>query len=170
MASSTTPGMFSDRRGRGEDPVDLAPSGAWRGSSRASASVRTGFSTSVDAELSGPVAVQARGRYRVRIGWIVGEQDALQARHQVFEDLQALRVQVEVAVGHPGDVAAGPGKAPHEPQLDGVAHDGGEDDRDPVGGLLGRPRRVRVGGEKDVRPVPDQALGRLGKRGSCPLA
>ena len=119
--------------------------------------------------MPGRVAVHARGRHGVRIVWIVGEQDALQARQHLLEDFQALRAQVEVPIGDAGDVAAGPGEALDEPQFDRIAHDGGEDDRDPVGGQLRRPRRVRVGGENDVNAGLDQVAGRRRKRGDVPL-
>ena len=119
--------------------------------------------------MPGSVTVHAHGRRGVRIAWIVGEQDALQARKHLLEDFQALRAQVEVRIGHAGDIAAGPGEALNEPQRDRIAHDGGEDDGNSVGCQLGRPRRVRVGGEDDIHSGLDQVAGRRRKRGDVSL-
>src|SRR5712691_11506371 len=72
-----------------------------------------------------------------------------------MEDFQALRAQLEVQTGHPGDVAAGPGEALDQAQPYGVGF-ADEDNWDPGSCHLRRLRRVVSVGEDEVHSVLDQ--------------
>ena len=74
------------------------------------------------------VAVQFRPRHGVSIGRIVEGQNPLQARDDLAEDFQTFWTQFEVQIGHPRDVATGPGEALDQAQPYGVDHIS-EDDR-----------------------------------------
>ena len=74
-----------------------------------------------DPELAGGVAICLRMRRGVRVVRNVGEQDPLQPRDDILEELESLGVQLEVEIGDTGHIPAGPRKASNDAEPSHVA-------------------------------------------------
>src|SRR5262249_6108095 len=109
----------------------------------------------------------ARGSFRVREGGggncIIGGIDELSETrgrgHQLTQEPQPFSKSLTDKEVDPGRVAAGPGKAGDKTELDRVLIDA-EDDRNRLGGSLGRERRVRVSRRRDRAHLTLDEIGR----------
>ena len=84
---------------------------------------------------------------------------ARQAGDRLLEELEPLGGEGRSALGQPGDHAARPGQAGHEPALDRHLRGAGHDDRDGLGGPPRRRDGDRVVHDEDRGAEPRQ-LGR----------
>ena len=92
----------------------------------------------------------------------MGIEDPLQVWDEITEDFQALRTQLNPQIGHPGDVAAGPGKALHQTQLHRIFYPG-KDNRNLGGRLLCCLGRLRSRSKDKVYPILYQFAGSDGQ-------